>query len=200
MYEDETKVSAESVEWTAEAVHTRLGNAKEDLRKNILQVDRDMQRDKKQIIVDLLMLCGSLLFIPLLKVFSVSMFRGFDTVVGGLLGIIWLALILWFLYRLLNSTATYVYRSLERKKALTLDGIELLTYEMERQKYEERILEVNKIIKEAEQIARKAENRGVLSEAEYERLSMLRHYTPHAIKVFETKLTLWKLLRACIFG
>lgn len=163
----------ETVAWKAETVKDVLEKALEEARKDIAQVDKEKGRDRVDIAYRILFFIGALLIYPILKRIFGGMAKGFG-ILFVLYGLMAFVAIFVTTMGLLDSLVLYFGRS-RLKNYPRVNGCKILTYDLEQQAAEERAAKIYRNMREVDEIVKRSELRGGLTEHEFEHLKALQY-------------------------
>ena len=191
-------VTADTVAWTCQSIKTVLEGKLDAARKDHDQVDVEKERDKKDVTYKIIILFGACLLYPLMmKIFS-SAEAHFKIVLSLAFMLIGAFVIIWTLREFLNSVTKFLIRGRRRADKLEVDGLKILTYDHEKILIEEQILRINKFLKEEQELERRSENNGGLSDTDYERLQVLKYVDRQLYAGYTRDFTFMGYLRGII--
>ena len=191
-------VHADTVAWTGQNIKNKLEGKLDIAHADLNQVEVERERDKTDIFYRILFLVGACLVYPALM----AIFSGMDVTFKMILRYVYMffgaVAILWTLREFLNSLIKYVVRGRNRADKLLVNGLKILTYDHEKALVEDQILRINKFIKEEQELERRSENNGGLSDADFERLQVLKFTDRQLYNGFTKDFTFMEYLRAII--
>ena len=191
-------VHGDTVVWTGQNIKNTLEGKLEKAHADLNQVDVEQERDKTDVCYKILFLAGGCMVYPVLMLIFSGMDDTFRLVLKYVYMFFGAVAIFWTMREFLNSLTKYVVRGRKRADKLLVNGLKILTYNHEKMLIEEQILRINRFVKEEQELERRSENNGGLSDADYERLQALKYVDRELYNGYTRDFTFMEYLRATI--
>ena len=195
---ENASVHADTVAWAGQHIKDTLERKLVTAHEDLKQVDVERERDKTDIAYRIIILFGACLIYPLLMMIFSGMEDHFRIVLRIAYALIGAFAIFWTARELLNSVTKYLIRGRKKADKLVIDGLKILTYDHEKILIEEQILRINKFLKEEQELERRAENNGGLSDTDFERLNVLKYVDRQLYNGYTKDFTFWGYLHGII--